>query len=302
MRLVELRLVGALGLHVTHHAPESLVNDERRLAAGTRDFVFGSQCRHKVSRDSATIIVTCPRDWVDVRVATYNIHRARGLDRRTRPERIAARARRHRAGYRRASGSDRPGPRRARDTPNDWARRSAWAGSWRRRANAAGISSATPSSAGSPSANTRASTSRGRPASRAAASASRSISATSVAAGLQRPPRHGAARAPLSGARARSLGPRPPRDRPEDRPRRLQRMGARASSRTCWPRGSQSIDLFPFLKPPPHLSRASSPSCTSTTSTSHGEHRSPARRTPPDTPRAVASDHLPLVADIRVHQ
>jgi endonuclease/exonuclease/phosphatase family metal-dependent hydrolase len=30
------------------------------------------------------------RDWVDVRVATYNIHRARGLDRRTRPERIAA--------------------------------------------------------------------------------------------------------------------------------------------------------------------------------------------------------------------
>jgi endonuclease/exonuclease/phosphatase family metal-dependent hydrolase len=30
------------------------------------------------------------RDWVDVRVATYNIHRAKGLDRRTRPERIIA--------------------------------------------------------------------------------------------------------------------------------------------------------------------------------------------------------------------
>lgn len=30
------------------------------------------------------------RDWVDVRVATYNIHRARGLDRRTRPDRIAS--------------------------------------------------------------------------------------------------------------------------------------------------------------------------------------------------------------------
>jgi endonuclease/exonuclease/phosphatase family metal-dependent hydrolase len=29
------------------------------------------------------------REWVDVRVVTYNIHRARGLDRRTRPERIA---------------------------------------------------------------------------------------------------------------------------------------------------------------------------------------------------------------------
>jgi endonuclease/exonuclease/phosphatase family metal-dependent hydrolase len=30
------------------------------------------------------------REWVDVRVVTYNIHRSRGLDRRTRPERIAA--------------------------------------------------------------------------------------------------------------------------------------------------------------------------------------------------------------------
>jgi endonuclease/exonuclease/phosphatase family metal-dependent hydrolase len=30
-----------------------------------------------------------PRDWIDVRVATYNIHRSRGLDRRTRPDRIA---------------------------------------------------------------------------------------------------------------------------------------------------------------------------------------------------------------------
>ena len=29
------------------------------------------------------------RDWIDVRVATYNIHRSRGLDRRTRPDRIA---------------------------------------------------------------------------------------------------------------------------------------------------------------------------------------------------------------------
>jgi endonuclease/exonuclease/phosphatase family metal-dependent hydrolase len=30
-----------------------------------------------------------PRDWVDVRIATYNIHRSRGLDRRTRPDRIS---------------------------------------------------------------------------------------------------------------------------------------------------------------------------------------------------------------------
>src|SRR5688572_25319834 len=29
------------------------------------------------------------RDWIDVRIATYNIHRSRGLDRRTRPDRIA---------------------------------------------------------------------------------------------------------------------------------------------------------------------------------------------------------------------
>ncbi len=31
-----------------------------------------------------------PRDTVDLRVATYNVHRCRGLDRRVRPERIAA--------------------------------------------------------------------------------------------------------------------------------------------------------------------------------------------------------------------
>jgi endonuclease/exonuclease/phosphatase family metal-dependent hydrolase len=30
------------------------------------------------------------RAWVDLRIATYNIHRSRGLDRRTRPDRIAA--------------------------------------------------------------------------------------------------------------------------------------------------------------------------------------------------------------------
>lgn len=36
-----------------------------------------------------TIINVMSRDFVDVRVATYNIHRARGLDRRTRPDRIA---------------------------------------------------------------------------------------------------------------------------------------------------------------------------------------------------------------------
>jgi endonuclease/exonuclease/phosphatase family metal-dependent hydrolase len=29
------------------------------------------------------------RDWIDVRVVTYNIHRSRGLDRRSRPDRIA---------------------------------------------------------------------------------------------------------------------------------------------------------------------------------------------------------------------
>jgi endonuclease/exonuclease/phosphatase family metal-dependent hydrolase len=30
------------------------------------------------------------REWIDVRVVTYNIHRSRGLDRRTRPQRIAS--------------------------------------------------------------------------------------------------------------------------------------------------------------------------------------------------------------------
>ena len=90
VRIVQLRLVGALGLHVTDDALESLVDHERGLAAGTRDFVFGSQCRHKVFRDSSHYHSHMSRDWVDVRVATYNIHRARGLDRRTRPDRIAS--------------------------------------------------------------------------------------------------------------------------------------------------------------------------------------------------------------------
>src|SRR6187431_1030516 len=34
--------------------------------------------------------MTGSRATIDVRIATYNIHRSRGLDRRTRPERIAA--------------------------------------------------------------------------------------------------------------------------------------------------------------------------------------------------------------------
>jgi endonuclease/exonuclease/phosphatase family metal-dependent hydrolase len=30
-----------------------------------------------------------PREWIDIRIATYNTHRSRGLDRRTKPARIA---------------------------------------------------------------------------------------------------------------------------------------------------------------------------------------------------------------------
>src|SRR4030095_2138362 len=36
------------------------------------------------------IVSPMSREWVDLRIATYNIHRSRGLDRRTRPSRIAA--------------------------------------------------------------------------------------------------------------------------------------------------------------------------------------------------------------------
>ena len=39
--------------------------------------------------ESALSYAEMPRDWVDIRIATYNIHRSRGLDRRTKPARIA---------------------------------------------------------------------------------------------------------------------------------------------------------------------------------------------------------------------
>src|SRR5688500_185391 len=39
--------------------------------------------------DSGASAVSESRKWVDVRIATYNIHRCRGLDRRTDPARIA---------------------------------------------------------------------------------------------------------------------------------------------------------------------------------------------------------------------
>ena len=82
MRLVNLRLVGALGLDVTDDAAQALVDDQRGLTARTRDFILGPQFGH-VHYDSRM-----SRSWIDLRVATYNIHRARGLDRRTRPDRI----------------------------------------------------------------------------------------------------------------------------------------------------------------------------------------------------------------------
>ena len=81
--MVQFRFVGALRFDVTDDAAQALVDDERGLTAGTDDLEFGSQVAH------ADYHTQMSRDWVDVRVATYNIHRSRGLDRRTRPERIA---------------------------------------------------------------------------------------------------------------------------------------------------------------------------------------------------------------------
>ena len=46
MRLVELRLVGALRFDVPDHALQPTVNDERRPAARADDFVFRLESRH----------------------------------------------------------------------------------------------------------------------------------------------------------------------------------------------------------------------------------------------------------------
>src|SRR5262249_51932371 len=81
-------------LVVRHDAPEIRVDDERRLAARTGQFELGLQACHGLAPLGAG--PRCP-DYDSavssaspaIRIATYNIHRSRGLDGRTRPDRIA---------------------------------------------------------------------------------------------------------------------------------------------------------------------------------------------------------------------
>ena len=63
-----------------------------------------------------------------LRIVTYNIHRCRGMDRRTRPDRIAAVLRDDRRRRRRAAGSHRRRAARRRATSRRSAPRSAWDG------------------------------------------------------------------------------------------------------------------------------------------------------------------------------
>jgi endonuclease/exonuclease/phosphatase family metal-dependent hydrolase len=48
--------------------------------------------RRPRGRDGKPLVIETkgPKSSVDLRIATYNIHRCRGIDGRTRPERIAA--------------------------------------------------------------------------------------------------------------------------------------------------------------------------------------------------------------------
>ena len=181
------------------------------------------------------------RDWIDVRIATYNIHRSRGLDRRTRPERIAAVLARHRRRHRRAAGSDRARPGRARAMPKRSARRSAWAGSWRRRASCGATSSATWSSAAIPirdhaQLDLSWKTCEPRNSQRVAID----LGDGRLLQRLQRAPRHGAARAPLPGAAPRRVDSRPAHAAARRSCSATSTNGAAASSPTSWPSGSRA--------------------------------------------------------------
>ena len=86
MRVVELGFVGAFDFDVSDDAPQSVVDDERRLAAGTSDFVFGSECSHRDPPSCAaharrakpgTMIRTCrATGWTSESSPTTSIGRA----------------------------------------------------------------------------------------------------------------------------------------------------------------------------------------------------------------------------------
>ena len=196
--------------------------------------------------------------WRTVRVATYNIHRCRGLDGRTRPDRTAAVLAVARRRHPRAAGGDRR--RAGRPRARGGARRGArhGLGDGVRRGSCAARCSATWCSAGFRSGTTRSTTCRGRRASRAAASASTWISTarccTSTTCTSARRSSNAAFRRSASRHRER-----PPRPRREGGARRLQRVDARAGddapverlqastcARTCGA-GGPIPGLFPIL-------------------------------------------------------
>jgi endonuclease/exonuclease/phosphatase family metal-dependent hydrolase len=87
MRLAQFGLVASLGLLVLDDALEIAIVNEHRPATRAGQFEFRPQACHD-AYDTPRIRMT-DRSPVVLRVATYNIHRCRGLDGRTRPHRIA---------------------------------------------------------------------------------------------------------------------------------------------------------------------------------------------------------------------
>ena len=234
---------------------------------------------------------------VDLRVATYNIHRCRGMDRR-----VVAVA--HRRGAARAST---PTSSRCRKWSAPGRRAGPGRGDRRRARHGLGDGAgAAPAQAPlrqrrpqplpdrAPHAST---TCRGGRASRAACQrADLDLGDGRLAARLQRASRHGGARAALPGAAAGRLRPRPSRPRPEDHPRRLQRMDARAGdpdAERAASRASTSTRTCGAAAP----TRASSRSCTSTTSTTRAQVEVRSVELPRTRLALMASDHLPLVAE-----
>ncbi len=209
------------------------------------------------------------RHALPLRVVTYNIHRCRGMDRRVRPERIAALLATIDPDI--VALQEVIGPGLAEPaTPRNSVRRSAWAGSWRRPANCGVISSATSSSAASRSGTTRRSICRGRPAKpRCAQRVAIDLGDAGLlhvynahlgTALLER--RYQAPRLADWVSDRRVAGPR-------DSAGRLQRVGPRPGGRHP---GRAAEQPRPLSAPEaaPHLPGLLSRSCTSTTSTSRG--------------------------------
>ena len=93
--------------------------------------------------------------------------------------------------------------------------------------------------------------------------------------------------------------PRSPRRGPEDHPRRLQRVDARPRDQDAQLAVRERRHLRP-PETPPHLSRASFRSSTSITSITRDRSRSAAVEMTRSRKALMASDHLPLVADLRI--